>query len=173
MRRLYNIRACFAIGLIAAAGVLSAAGLSLPNVVGENPPLEPSIQNEVDHAIYLGEKWLENFVKTNETFALCRMAATNGVPTNCVRAKCCSTNFVPARCCSSTNCVRKAPCMRFACGTADLFATNSLNREQIALKLVRSQRAYGFWLDPRDVSVTNRVPEFFATRLAVSILNSL
>lgn len=172
MCRLYNIRACFAIGLIAAAGVLSAAGLALPNVAGENPPLEPSIQNEVDHAIYLGEKWLENFVKTNKTFALCGMAATNGVPTNCVIARCCWTNRVPAGCCS-TNCVRKAACMRYACGTADLFATNSLDRGQIALKLVRSQRGGGFWLDPRDASVTNRVPEFFATRLAVSILNSL
>ena len=172
MRRLYNIRACFAIGLIAAAGVLSAAGLALPNVVGEDSPLEPSIQNEVDHAIYLGEMWLENFAKTNEAFAMCRMAATNGVPSGCALAKGCPTNSAPARCCS-TNCVRKAPCMRFACGTADLFATNSLTREQIALKLVRSQRAYGFWLDPRDASVTNRVPEFFATRVAVSILNSL
>ena len=162
MRRLYNIRACFAIGLIAAAGVLSAAGLALPNVAGDDSPLEPSIQNEVDHAIYLGEKWLENFVKTNETFALRCMAATNSVTTNCI----------PARC-RSTNCVGKAACQRFACDTADLFATNSLDREQIALKLVRSQRGGGFWLDPRDASITNRVPEFFATRLAVSILNSL
>ena len=177
MRELYNIRACIAIGLIAAAGVLSAAGLALPNVAGENPPLEPSIQNEVDHAVYLGEKWLADFAKTNEAFALCRMASTNCVrkgssptncgPTNCVPAKCC-----PGKC-GSTNAVRRAACCRFACGTADLFATNSLDREQIALKLVRLQRGGGFWLDPRDASVTNRVPEFFATRLAVSILNSL
>jgi len=162
MRTLYNIQAFIAIGLIAAAGILSAAGLALPNVAGGDSPLEPSIQNEVDHAIYLGEKWLADFAKTNRPFAQCSLSPTNCLPTNCVPAKCCSTN-----------CARMARCRRFACGTADLFATNSLDREQIALKLVRLQRGGGFWHDPRDASVTNRVPDFFATRIAVSILNSL
>ena len=128
------MRAVLATGLIAVAGVLFAAGIALPVVSGEDAPLEPSIQNEVDHALYLGEKWLADFAKTNAA------------------AWACATNT--------------------AC-TTNLFATNSLTREQIALKLVRSQRAYGFWLDPRDASVTNRVTVQYATRLAVSILSGL
>ena len=150
MDRLYNIRTVLAIGLIAVAGILFAAGIALPVVRGENPPLEPSIQNEVDHAIYLGEKWLEDFAKTNA--AVCASSATNAAS-------------------SATNCVDAA--LTPACMPADLFATNSLSREQIALKLVRLQRAYGFWRDPRGASVTNRVPVQSATRLAVSILSSL
>ena len=161
MDGLYNIRTVLAIGLIAVAGVLFAAGLALPVVTGDNPPLEPSIQNEVDHAIYLGEKWLEDFARTNsQASAKCRLSHTNSAPSCCISTNAVHTNSVP------TNCV-------CACWTVDLFATNSLDREQIALKLVRSQRAYGFWPDPRDASVTNRVPVQCATRIAVSILSSL
>ena len=162
MRKLYNIRAVLAIGLIAVAGVLFAAGIALPAVSGEDAPLEPSIQNEVDHALYLGEKWLADFAKTNAAAWAC---ATN---TACATNRaCCAKSACGMRRMCATNCVPAA------CRPSDLFATNSLNREQIALKLVRAQRAGGFWLDPRDASVTNRVSELFATRVAVGILSSL
>ena len=147
MDRLYNIRAVLAIALMQAAGFLLAAGISLPTVSGEDAPLEPSIQNEVDHALYLGGKWLEDFDRTNAV-----ASAADGPAT---------TNTSPV----SANAVQHE--------VSDLFATNRLDREQIALKLVRSQRNGGFWLDPRDASATNRVTAQFATRLAVSILSSL
>lgn len=144
MRRLYNIRDGLAIGLIGLAGFLFAAGIALPTISGDDSPLEPSIQNEVDHAVYLGGKWLEDFAKTN--------AAAGAAST---------TNASPASAAAEQ------------CEALDLFATNRLGREEIALRLVRSQRSGGFWLDPRDASATNRVPVQFSTRLAVSILSSL
>ena len=162
------MRAVLAIGLSAVAGVLFAAGIALPVVSGEDAPLEPSIQNEVDHALYLGEKWLADFAKTNAAAWAC---ATNAA---CATNRVCATNRL---CCAKRACGMKRACatncVPAACRPCDLFATNSLNREQIALKLVRSQRAGGFWLDPRDASVTNRVSELFATRVAVDILSSL
>ena len=147
MRKLYNIRACLATGLTCLSGILFAAGIALPAASGDDAPLEPSIQNEVDHAIFLGEKWLEDFRRTNAVGSVSGSAtATNGAPA----------------------CARAADCADF-----DLFATNKLDREGIALRLVRSQRAGGFWTDPRGQSATNRVTVQSATRLAVSILSSL
>ena len=46
----------------------------------------------------------------------------------------------------------------------DLFATNGLTRERIAVKLISSQRAGGWWL-----METNAAP----TRLAIEILKGL
>ena len=46
----------------------------------------------------------------------------------------------------------------------DLFATNGLTRERIAIKLISSQRAGGWWL-----METNAAP----TRLAIEILKGL
>ena len=46
----------------------------------------------------------------------------------------------------------------------DLFATNGLTRERIAIKLISSQRAGGWWL-----METNAAP----TRLALDILKGL
>lgn len=85
----------------------------LPNAEG---PLEPSVQNEVDHAVDLAEAWL--------------------------RTRAADTNVVHG----------------------DLFRTNGLSREAVALRLVRAQRGEGWWL----VS-TNAAP----TRLAVDILKGL
>ena len=79
-------------------------------------PLEPSIQNEVDHAVDLAEAWLRG-----------RPAETNVV-------------------------------------TGDLFKTNGLARERIALRLVSSQRGEGWW-----VTSTNSAP----TRTALAILKGL
>ena len=81
-------------------------------------PLEPSVQNEVDRAVSLGERWLAAQVPE---------ACTNAPP-------------------------------------ADLFATNGLARDRIAVKLVSMQRSGGWWLVE-----TNAAP----TRLAVEILKGL
>ena len=141
-RRLLSLAfACAALGAF-------AAGLALPVINGGDDLLEPSIQNEVDHALDLGERWLADFARTNR--AAC---ATNACATNSCAANSCATNS----------------CAANACAQADLFGTNSLTREQIALKLVRAQRASGHWSDP----TTNNLPPCVVTRLAVSILAEL
>ena len=95
--------------------ILFAASLSIQPLPQPDGPLEPSVQNEVDHAVALGERWL---------------VAVAGSP---------------------------------SC-PGDLFATNGLTRERIALKLISSQRAGGWWL-----METNPAP----TRLAIQILKGL
>ena len=95
--------------------MLFAATFAVQPLPQEEGPLEPSIQNEVDHALSIGETWLSAHATTNVV-------------------------------------------------SCDLFRTNGLTREKIALKLISSQRGEGYWLTP-----TNPAP----TRLAVSILKSL
>ena len=95
--------------------ILFAASLGIQPLPQPDGPLEPSVQNEVDHAVALGERWL---------------AARSA----------------------------SAPYQ------GDLFATNGLTRERIAVKLISSQRAGGWWLVE-----TNAAP----TRLAVQILKGL
>lgn len=97
---------------------LLAATFSVRPLPQEEGPLEPSIQNEVDHAIDRAAVWLAK-----------QPATTNRVET---------------------------------CG--DLFATNGLTREKIALKLISCQKGEGWW-----VTTTNALP----TRLAVEILKGL
>ena len=98
-----------------------AAAFSVQPLPQADGPLEPSVQNEVDHAVSLGERWL----------------AAHPPATN-------------------------APAAHMPSG--DLFATNGLTRERIALKLISSQRAGGWWL-----METNAAP----TRLALDILKGL
>ena len=100
--------------------ILFAASLSIQPLPQPDGPLEPSVQNEVDHAVALGERWLA--------------ARPEAVP------------------------------YLGGCTNADLFATNGPTRERIALKLISSQRAGGWWL-----METNPAP----TRLAIQILKGL
>ncbi len=95
--------------------ILFAASFAVRLVPQEDAPLEPSVQNEVDHALDLGEKWLAAHATTNAV-------------------------------------------------TTDLFQTNGRTRVQIALSLLRAQRAGGYWITP-----TNDAP----TKLAVAILKGL
>ncbi len=104
--------------------ILFAASLGIQPLPQPDGPLEPSVQNEVDHAVALGERWL----------AAARSAS----------APCRGTNV--------------------AAVAGDLFATNGLTRERIAVKLISSQRAGGWWL-----METNTAP----TRLAIEILKGL
>ena len=105
--------------------ILFAASLGIQPLPQPDGPLEPSVQNEVDHAVALGERWL---------------AAAAG------RQPCRGTNVAAVAC------------------VDDLFATNGLTRERIAVKLISSQRAGGWWL-----METNTAP----TRLAIEILKGL
>ena len=109
--------------------ILFAASFGIQPLPQPDGPLEPSVQNEVDHAIALGERWL---------------AAAAGRPPY-----------------QGTNVVAVAGQAPYQ---GDLFATNGLTREGIAIKLVSSQRAGGWWL-----METNTAP----TRLAIDILKGL
>ena len=100
--------------------ILFAASVGIQPLPQPDGPLEPSIQNEVDHAVALGERWL----------------AAHG---NVARSSSASYQ-------------------------GDLFATNGLTRERIAIKLISSQRAGGWWL-----METNAAP----TRRAIEILKGL
>ncbi len=110
--------------------VLFAATFSVRPLPQEEGALEPSIQNEVDHAVDRAGAWLG---KTAATNALWAVEATNA----CALARLRRTN---------------------------LFSTNGLTREKIALKLISGQKGEGWWLTP-----TNAAP----TRLAIEILKGL
>ena len=96
--------------------MLFAAAFAVRPLPRADGPLEPSIQNEVDHALDRAAAWLG------------RHADTTALPQD------------------------------------DLFKTNGLPRERIALRLVSAQRGAGWWLTP-----TNAAP----TKLAVEILKGL
>ena len=104
--------------------ILFAASFGIQPLPQPDGPLEPSVQNEVDHAVALGERWLA-----------ARSASAPYQGTNVAAA-----------------------------ATGDLFSTNGLTRERIAVKLISSQRAGGWWL-----METNTAP----TRLAIQILKGL
>lgn len=96
--------------------MLFAAAFAVRPLPRADGPLEPSIQNEVDHALDRAAAWLGRHADTN------------------------------------------------ALSQDDLFKTNGLPRERIALRLVSTQRGAGWWLTP-----TNAAP----TKLAVEILKGL
>ena len=112
--------------------MMFAASFSIQPLPQPDGPLEPSVQNEVDHAIELGERWLVAAASARRSYqdGGTNVAAVAGRP----------------------------PCQ------GDLFATNGLTREGIAIKLISSQRAGGWWL-----METNTAP----TRLAIDILKGL
>ncbi len=86
--------------------------------------LEPSIRNEVDHAL-------------------------SRAPSNVVNAVFSLIDFNKQKH-LSTNCTEKA-CIRC---NADIFGTNSLSATEIAIKLVSSQKPDGRWmLGTNDVTV--------------------
>ena len=111
--------------------ILFAASFGIQPLPQPDGPLEPSVQNEVDHAVSLGERWLAAVASAR-------------------------------RPCQGTNVAAAASARRPYQG--DLFATNGLTRERIAVKLISAQRAGGWWL-----METNAAP----TRLAIEILKGL
>ena len=110
--------------------ILFAASLGVQPLPQPDGPLEPSVQNEVDHAVALGERWLAAHGNAARSASAPYQAAVAGRP----------------------------PCQ------GDLFSTNGLTRDRIAIKLISSQRAGGWWLVE-----TNAAP----TRLALDILKGL
>ena len=123
--------------------ILFMAALGVQPLPQPDGPLEPSVQNEVDHAVARGERWLA-----------ARPEAAPYLGTN-VAARPEAAPYL------GTNVAAVAG--RPTC-PGDLFATNGLTRERIAIKLISAQRAGGWWL-----METNTAP----TRLAIQILKGL
>ncbi len=96
--------------------LLVIAAFSLPALVSDNV-LEPSIQNEVDHAISLGEKVLAD--------AEAKVCAVSCAETN-----------APAL--SATNRPREVD-------LGDVFSTNGMSATAVALKIVSMQGSDGRW----------------------------
>ena len=163
--------------------ILFAATFGIQPLPQPDGPLEPSVQNEVDHAIALGERWLAAHVSavagrppyqgggTNAAAAVAGRPPYQGGGTNAT-----AVAGRPPYQGGGTNAAAVAGRPPYQGGTnvaavagrppyqGDLFATNGLTRERIAIKLISSQRAGGWWL-----METNAAP----TRLAIEILKGL
>ena len=130
--------------------ILFAATFGIQPLPQPDGPLEPSVQNEVDHAIALGERWLAAHVS-----AVAGRPPYQGGGTNAAAV----AGRPPYQGGTNVAAVAGRPPYQ-----GDLFATNGLTRERIAIKLISSQRAGGWWL-----METNAAP----TRLAIEILKGL
>ena len=131
--------------------ILFAATFGIQPLPQPDGPLEPSVQNEVDHAIALGERWLAAHVS-----AVAGRPPYQGGGTNAT-----AVAGRPPYQGGGTNTAAVAGRPTYQ---GDLIATNGLTRERIAIKLISSQRAGGWWL-----METNAAP----TRLAIEILKGL
>jgi len=113
------------------AALLLAFTIPLQPLVSEDV-LEPSVRNEVDHALSLA-------------------------PTNAFAEVSFPTN-APALCCLCCRCAQtNAPAETAGCGCADVrrdvFGTNGLSSTEVAIKLISLQKSDGRWLDgTNDVS---------------------
>jgi hypothetical protein len=112
---------------MAFAAVFSAQ--PLPQADG---PLEPSVQNEVDHAIDLGERWLE------KTFKADKASKVDKDLTDTKNPKCLKTLEDLG---------------------ALLGLTNGQTRVEMAMKLVSSQRGGGWWLTDTNAAPTRLAVE--------------
>lgn len=111
--------------------ILFAAAFSVQPLPQADGPLEPSVQNEVDHAVELGERWLEKV----------EIRRLEDKPPYHGRARC------PQR--AVTNDFTMA----------QLGLTNGQTRAAIALKLVSSQRGGGWWLVETNATPTRLAVE--------------
>ena len=109
-----------------------AAAFSVQPLPQADGPLEPSVQNEVDHAIDMGERWLEKNCKDigRGTHPACprsretRGPAEIGKPQDCKDLK------------------------------TQLGLTNGQSRVDVALKLISTQKGGGWWLVETNAAPT-------------------
>ena len=126
-----------------------AAAFSVQPLPQADGPLEPSVQNEVDHAIDMGERWLDkNFKDVGRgASSVCPQSRGTRAPTGQPQG------------CKDLKDVKDLKDLTLALGL-----TNGQTRTEIALRLISSQKGGGWWLVE-----TNAAP----TRLAVKILKGL
>ena len=153
--------------------ILFAAAFSVQPLPQADGPLEPSVQNEVDHAIDMGERWLEKNFKVDKVSKVDREFKGNKVfkvdkefndsndpndlndPNDPKDLNDPNNPKHP----NDLNDLKPLNDLK-----SQLGLTNGQSRVEMALKLVSSQRGGGWWLTD-----TNAAP----TRLAVKILKGL
>ena len=113
-----------------------AVAFSVQPLPQADGPLEPSVQNEVDHAIDLGEKWLASFA------VRCSNSAVR-VSCPAVRGESVSTN-------------REERASRML---GQLGLTNGQTRVEVALKLISTQKGGGWWLVETNAAPTRLAVE--------------
>ena len=101
-----------------------AAAFSVQPLPQADGPLEPSVQNEVDHAIDKGERWLEKNFKVDK-----KLNAPNDP--------------------KHPNDLKHLNDLK-----AQLGLTNGQTRVEKALKLISSQRSGGWWLTDTNAAPT-------------------
>ena len=109
-----------------------AAAFSVQPLPQADGPLEPSVQNEVDHAIDMGERWLEKNFKDSG----------RGTRPACPRSR---GTRDPAKIGNPQD--RKDL-------KAQLGLTNGQSRAAVALKLVSTQKGGGWWLVETNAAPT-------------------
>ena len=115
--------------------ILFAAVFSVQPLPQADGPLEPSVQNEVDHAIDMGERWLEKNFKVDKEFK-----GLNDL-----------NDF------KDFNDLKDLKLLKDL--KAQLGLTNGQTRAEIALKLVSSQRGGGWWLVETNAAPTRLAVE--------------
>ena len=138
--------------------ILFAAAFSVQPLPQADGPLEPSVQNEVDHAIDKGERWLEKNFKVNKEFKVDKESKVDK-DSNDLKAPKILNDLKPLNDPNNPNDLKILKDLK-----AQLGLTNGQTRVEMALKLISSQRGGGWWLTD-----TNSAP----TRLAVEILKGL
>ena len=156
--------------------ILFAAAFSVQPLPQADGPLEPSVQNEVDHAIDKGERWLEKNFKVNKEFKVDKESKVDkefkvdkeskvDKDSNDLKAPKILNDLKPLNDPNNPNDLKIFNDLKgFNDLKAQLGLTNGQTRVEMALKLVSSQRGGGWWLTD-----TNAAP----TRLAVKILKGL
>ena len=162
--------------------ILFAAAFSVQPLPQADGPLEPSVQNEVDHALDKGERWLEkNFKvdkesKVNKEFKVDKESNDLNDPKilNDLKPINDPNDPKPLNDLNDPNDPKILNDLKLLNDLNDpndlkdlkaqLGLTNGQTRVEMALKLVSSQRGGGWWLTD-----TNSAP----TRLAVEILKGL
>ncbi len=108
--------------------MMFAAAFSVQPLPQADGPLEPSVQNEVDHAIDRGERWLEKDFKGAD------MNVGKGTRPACPQ---------PREVCDPADALK-----------AQLGLTNGQSRAEVALKLVSTQKGGGWWLTETNAAPT-------------------
>ena len=150
-----------------------AAVFSVQPLPQADGPLEPSVQNEVDHAIDKGEQWLEKNFKVDKESKVDKEAKVDK-DSNDLKAPKILNDLKPLNDPNNPNDLKIFNDLKGFNDLNDLKILNDLKaqlgltngqtRVEMALKLVSSQRGGGWWLTD-----TNAAP----TRLAVKILKGL
>jgi len=117
-------------GMAALAWLAAAATFGVRQIARPDGPLEPSVQNEVDHAVARAEAWLAKEWPAAGTRDACPYRGDDST--------------------AGTNALAAA---------RDVFGTNGLCSADVAIKLISSQKGGGWWITPTNAAPTRLAVE--------------